>query len=75
MTEQTIGADEAARILGLKPISEGGSLTVDVPAAGAYLGLGRNQSYEAAKRGDIPVIPVGEKRLKVSIIRLAMMML
>jgi hypothetical protein len=35
-------------------------LTMSVPAAGKkYLGLGKNGSYEAAKRGDIPTIRVG----------------
>jgi hypothetical protein len=34
--------------------------TMDVPEAGRiYYGLGRNASYEAAKRGDIPTIKVG----------------
>jgi excisionase family DNA binding protein len=31
-----------------------------VPEAGAQLGLGRNASYEAAKRGDIPTIKLGK---------------
>jgi len=31
-----------------------------VPEAGAQLGLGRNASYDAAKRGDIPTIKLGE---------------
>jgi hypothetical protein len=39
-------------------------LTYEVPEAGAKLGLGRNASYEAARRGDIPVIKLG-KLLKV----------
>jgi len=34
--------------------------TLTVPKAGEiYYGLGRNASYEAAKRGDIPTIRVG----------------
>ena len=34
--------------------------TMSVPEAGRiYYGLGRNGSYEAARRGDIPVIRVG----------------
>ena len=34
--------------------------TMSVPEAGRiYFGLGRNGSYEAVRRGDIPVIPVG----------------
>jgi Helix-turn-helix domain len=34
-------------------------LVLDVPEAGAKLGLGRNASYAAAKRGDIPTIKIG----------------
>jgi hypothetical protein len=34
--------------------------TVSVPVAGArYFGLGRNASYDAARRGDIPTVKVG----------------
>ena len=34
--------------------------TLTVPDAGRiYFGLGRNASYDAAKRGDIPTIKVG----------------
>jgi excisionase family DNA binding protein len=36
----------------------------EVPEAGAKLGLSRNGSYEAARRGDIPTIRVG-RLLKV----------
>jgi hypothetical protein len=36
-----------------------------VPHAGKLLGLNRNSSYEAARRGYIPVITVG-RRLLVS---------
>lgn len=31
-----------------------------VPQAGRMLGLGRNASYEAAARGDLPVIKIGK---------------
>jgi hypothetical protein len=35
--------------------------TMSVPEAGKlYYGLGRNGSYEAAKRGDIPFVQVGK---------------
>ena len=34
-------------------------LVLEVPEAGAKLGLGRNASYAAAKRGDIPTIKIG----------------
>jgi excisionase family DNA binding protein len=36
------------------------SKVLTVPQAGAQLGLGRNASYEAAKRGDIPTIRLGK---------------
>jgi excisionase family DNA binding protein len=35
-------------------------LVYDVPEAGEMLGLSRNASYEAAKRGDIPTIKIGK---------------
>lgn len=38
--------------------------TYEVPEAGAMVGLSRNGSYEAAKRGEIPTIRFG-KLLKV----------
>jgi excisionase family DNA binding protein len=34
-------------------------LVMTVPEAGVKLGLGRNASYEAAQRGDIPTIRIG----------------
>lgn len=39
-------------------------MVMSVPEAGAKLGLGRNASYEAAARGDIPVLKIG-RSLKV----------
>ncbi len=42
--------------------------TISVPEAGRdYLGIGRDASYEAAKRGEIPVIRIG-KLLRVPIV-------
>ena len=35
-------------------------LVYEVPEAGEMLGLTRNASYEAAKRGDIPTIRIGK---------------
>lgn len=35
-------------------------LVYDVPEAGAMLGLARNASYDAAKRGDIPTMRIGK---------------
>ena len=38
-------------------------ITTTVPKAGYLLGLGKYASYEAARRGDIPVIAVGRRKL------------
>jgi len=35
--------------------------TITVPEAGARLGIGRNAAYEAARRGEIPVIRIGKR--------------
>jgi excisionase family DNA binding protein len=35
-------------------------LVYEVPEAGEMLGLTRNASYDAAKRGDIPTIRIGK---------------
>lgn len=39
--------------------------TLDIPEAGAYLGLNRVQSYRAAKDGLLPTIQVSQRRWKV----------
>jgi excisionase family DNA binding protein len=36
--------------------------TLSVPEAGRLLGLGRNASYEAARRGELPVLNFGRKK-------------
>ena len=38
-------------------------LATTVPKAGRMLGLGRDASYQAAKRGDIPVLRIGGRLL------------
>jgi hypothetical protein len=40
--------------------------TISVPAAGKLLGIGRNAAYDAAKRGELPVLRFG-KRLVVPV--------
>ena len=45
------------------------ALTISVPEAGKRLGLSRNSAYQAAKRGELPVIRIGH-RLLVSIFAL-----
>jgi excisionase family DNA binding protein len=41
------------------PPIEAECLVYTVPEAGAMIGLTKNGSYEAAKRGDIPTIRIG----------------
>jgi hypothetical protein len=36
-------------------------LAISVPEAGGLLGLGRNASYEAAKRGELPTVNFGRR--------------
>jgi hypothetical protein len=44
--------------------------TLSVPQAGReYFGLGRNASYEAARRGDLPTIKIG-RLLRVPVVAL-----
>jgi excisionase family DNA binding protein len=38
-------------------------LTISVPEAARRLGIGRNQGYECAKRGEIPAIRLGKRML------------
>jgi excisionase family DNA binding protein len=47
MTEKTSNSDDRC-------------LVYQVPEAGEMLGLSRNASYEAAKRGDLPTIKIGK---------------
>jgi excisionase family DNA binding protein len=41
--------------------AEGERLGISVPEAGKRLGLGRNASYDAAHRGELPVVKFGRK--------------
>jgi hypothetical protein len=44
----------------VKIMTENTPLTISVPEAGKrYFGLSRNGSYDAAARGDLPVIRIG----------------
>jgi len=38
-------------------------LTMTVTAAARLLGIGRNQMYDAAKRGDVPSVQIGRRVL------------
>jgi hypothetical protein len=37
--------------------------TTNIPIAAELLGVGRNQGYEAARRGEIPTIALGKRRV------------
>jgi predicted DNA-binding transcriptional regulator AlpA len=43
---------------------------VDVPTAGAALGMSRSASYRAAERGYLPTIRLGDRRVVVPVARL-----
>ena len=43
--------------------SESGRRTTTVTEAAKLLGIGRNQAYEAARRGEIPTIRIGRRLL------------
>lgn len=48
--------------------------TISVPKAGKdYLGIGRDASYDAARRGDIPTIRIG-KLLRVPVVAMERML-
>jgi excisionase family DNA binding protein len=47
------------RAMAPKPAPGNDKLVYSVPEAGAKLGLGRNSSYAAAARGEIPTIRIG----------------
>jgi hypothetical protein len=57
-----------------RPPMEVDPKTLAVPEAGRrYFALGRNASYEAVKRGDLPVIRIGS-RLRVPVVALERML-
>lgn len=50
------------------PATAGQPKTLSIEEAGRiYYGLSRNGSYDAAKRGDIPTIRVGLRRMRVPV--------
>jgi hypothetical protein len=51
-----------------------GPAVIPVPRAGAYLGLGRSASYQAAKTGLIPTIRVGARKRLVPATEFARML-
>jgi hypothetical protein len=58
----------------MKQNTDGNAKTLSVPEAGRrYFNLGRNGSYEAAKRGELPVIEIGARK-RVPVIALERML-
>lgn len=53
--------DPARRGQNGPPPSERGTLAYSVPQAGRLIGLGRNASYEAAARGELPTVQIGSR--------------
>src|SRR5438128_3026672 len=74
-TDETIARSPTAQAVHTRPVMEvNDAKTLTVPEAGRrYFNLGRNASYEAAKRGDLPVIRIGS-RLRVSVAALERML-
>lgn len=44
-------------------MNEGEKLTYSIPEVARLFGIGRNQAYEAAERGDIPTVKIGHRLL------------
>lgn len=53
----------------VEELLDGSRLTISVPETAALLGVSRNSAYEAARRGEIPVLEIG-RRLVVPVARL-----
>jgi excisionase family DNA binding protein len=47
--------------------------TITIPEAAAVLGVSRDLAYEAAARGELPVVALGRRRLVVTARLLAML--
>ncbi len=43
--------------------NEENCLTYSIPEAADKLGIGKNQGYEAARRGEIPTLKIGKRLL------------
>jgi hypothetical protein len=57
------GKSSKRRKRGPKKGKLGGEFGFTVPEAGSMVGLGRNASYEAAKKGEIPIIEFGALKI------------
>jgi hypothetical protein len=46
-----------------KKVEIGARAAYSIPQAGAMVGLSRNGSYDATRRGEIPVLKFGRKKI------------
>jgi excisionase family DNA binding protein len=56
-------ATDREKLAGRDMKSQTERMTYSIEEVARLLGIGRNQAYEAAKRGDFPVIKVGKRLL------------
>jgi hypothetical protein len=56
-----VNSAQQKKIRKRSPPSERGTHAYSVPQAGRMVGLSRAASYAAAKRGEIPTIPFGDR--------------
>jgi excisionase family DNA binding protein len=47
----------------MSPVPEQASVTMTIDDAAKLLGIGRNQAYAAARRGDLPILKLGARYL------------
>jgi excisionase family DNA binding protein len=62
MTQQTSIKKEAPRKRKAKQVATD-ALAIDIPEAARRLGIGRNQAYASAQRGELPTVAFGKRRL------------
>jgi excisionase family DNA binding protein len=56
-------ADKALALSNAMPPAQHTCLTITIPEAAHRLGIGRNQGYECARRGEIPTIRLGKRKV------------
>ena len=56
-------ADKALASRNAMPSAQHTCLTITIPEAARRLGIGRNQGYDCARRGEIPTIQLGKRKV------------
>lgn len=62
-TGKTATIDAAKRALADKRVNDAKCETFTIQETAIILGVGRNSAYEAARRGEIPTIDIGNRKL------------